>query len=106
MKIVFGKLAGLGAIAGAMMMATGAMAAPAGAGAGAMHGAGSPMVSAVAGGCGHGMYRAANGRCYRAGVRPPHVMHRPAPPRHMHAPHRRVHCYTQRTPHGPRRVCR
>lgn len=119
------RVAGLAAIAGAMLAASGAMAAPAGAGAGSLSGslvgasAAAPMVSTVAGGCGPGMYRGAGGRCYRvAGPhahhpharRPhahrPHAHRPPPPPRHYHAPHRAPHCVVQHTPHGPRRVCR
>ncbi|MFC3638401.1 hypothetical protein ACFONL_13650 [Camelimonas fluminis] len=99
------RIAGFAAIAGVLMAASGAMAAPAGAGAGVLGGEGAPMVSTVAGGCGHGMYRGPGGRCYRAAG--PHA-HRPPPPppRHYHAPRRAPHCVVQHTPHGPRRICR
>lgn len=104
MKAAFAKLAGFGAIAGAMMMASSAMAAPAGAGAGLLGVTDAPMVTTVAGGCARGFHRAPGNRCVRSAP-PRHYRHGP-PPRHMRAPPRPVRCFMQHTPHGPRRVCR
>lgn len=104
MKAAFAKIVGFGAIAGAMMMASSAMAAPAGAGSGALGVNDAPMVTTVASGCGRGFHRAPGGRCVRTATR--HHYRQAPPPRHMRAPHRPVKCFMQRTPNGPRRVCR
>ncbi|MGV2980317.1 GCG_CRPN prefix-to-repeats domain-containing protein [Camelimonas sp. ID_303_24] len=73
------------------------------------------LITQVANGCGHGSWRAPNGRC----VRGRELAHRPRQEarqeprrpavgvsRQFHGPAPRNHCFTQHTPHGPRRVCR
>lgn len=106
------RMAGIAIAAGVAFSVSGAVAAPAASGAGSLAGAGAPMVDTVSRGCGPGMVRAANGRCFRPAARPhahrppAHVHRHRAPPRHVHSPRRPVQCFTQHTPHGPRRVCR
>lgn len=92
----------LGALAGAVLFASGASAMPAGAG---LHqaGPGSGYVTQVAQGCGPGGFRGPGGRC--AYSRPGYGARRYAPPPRRYGPPRPA-CFVKHTPWGPRRVCR
>lgn len=99
------KLLGMGAIVGAMMMASSAFAAPVGAAAAGGLVAEPGLVTTVAQGCGPGGFRNPYGRCIYGG-RPGYgrpVYGRPVYGRPVYAPRR---CWNQMTPYGMRRVCR
>lgn len=103
MKFVTMGIGAFGAMAGVMMLASAAVAAPAGAGAAGLAQGADPLVTQVAQGCGRGWHRGPGGRCYRNAPPP---RYRAPPPRYRAAPPRGPRCVITNTPRGPVRVCR